>query len=270
MSNEEFKMIPIPENWEVPSFKVLFASPKTRDYCLVIPVVNEGDRIISLLKKIQKLNLSDIVDIIIVDGGSTDGSLEENRLKQLNVNALILKTGTGKLSSQLRCSYAYALVQGYKGIVTIDGNDKDDPEAVPRFIEKLQQGYDFVQASRFITGGRAVNTPGSRNFAIKFIHAPLLSLASGFHWTDTTQGFRAYSDKLLNDPKVSIFRDIFKEYELLAYLSYIAPRLGYKCIEIGTTRIYPKGKVPTKISSFSGNLKVLITLLRSCFGVYNV
>ena len=261
--------ISIPDNWEVPAFEVIFSLSKTKDYCLVIPVVNEGERILSLLKKIQELNLPNIVDVIIVDGGSTDGSLETGRLKQLKVNTLLLKTGKGKLSAQLRCAYAYALIEGYKGILTIDGNDKDDPEAIPRFVDKLQQGYDFVQASRFIEGGQAVNTPNSRNFAIKFIHAPLLSFASGFHWTDTTQGFRAYSDKLLKDPRISIFRDVFSEYELLSYLSYIAPRMGYKCIEIGTRRVYPSGKVPTKISTFSGNLKVLLTLLRTCVGRYN-
>lgn len=44
------------------------------------------------------------------------------------------------------------LDQGYEGIVTIDGNDKDDPVAIPQFIEALRQGFDFVQASRFISG----------------------------------------------------------------------------------------------------------------------
>ena len=41
-----------------------------------------------------------------------------------------------------------------KGIITIDGNNKDDPEAIPHFIESLNKGIDFVQASRFIKGGK--------------------------------------------------------------------------------------------------------------------
>ncbi len=64
---------------------------------------------------------------------------------------------------------------------------------MPRIIEALQQGVDFVQASRFVPGGAGENTSQSRDFAIRFIHAPMLSLFSGFRWTDTTQGFRAYS-----------------------------------------------------------------------------
>src|SRR5690606_39964037 len=151
----------------------------------------------------------------------------------------------------------FALDQGYEGIITIDGNDKDDPEAIPRFIAALDEGVDFVQASRFLPGGIAENTPKSRDFAIRFIHAPCLSMASGFHWTDTTQGFRAYSRRLLIDPRVAPFRDEFSTYELLAYLSYRAPKLGFICRELATTRRYPKGEVPTKISSVRGSLAIL-------------
>lgn len=257
------------ESWQVPAFETSLWLGKKYDYCVVIPVVNEGERIKSLLNRMATLAIFDIADIIIVDGGSHDDSLALDNLQTVGVRGLLLKTGAGKLSAQLRCAYAFAIEQGYKGIVTIDGNDKDDPEAISRFIDALKNGFDFVQASRFIVGGVAENTPKSRDFAIRFIHAPALSIASGFKWTDTTQGFRAYSSKMLRDPKVSIFRDVFMTYELLAYLSYRAPKLGYRCIELPTIRRYPKGEVPTKISSVKGNLSVLAVLFKACLGVYN-
>ena len=103
----------------------------------------------------------------------------------------------------------------------------------------------------------------------RLLHAPLLSAASGFHWTDTTQGFRAYSAKLLKDPQVAVFRDVFRNYELLAYLSYRAPKLGFRCIEMPSRRIYPVGKVPTKISFVKGNAEVFKVLLKTCLGKYN-
>lgn len=256
-------------SWQVPAFETLLWLGRQHPWCVVIPVINEGERIKSLLDRMSALEIDSFADIIIVDGGTTDGSLDLESLQKNRVRGLLLKTGPGKLSAQLRCAYAFALDQGYDGIVTIDGNDKDDPEAIPRFIDALKQGVDFVQASRFLAGGVAENTPKSRDFAIRFIHAPMLSLFSGFHWTDTTQGFRAYSRKMLLDARIAPFRDVFMTYELLAYLSYRAPKLGYRCVELPTIRRYPKGEVPTKISGFKGNLSVLEVLFRACFGNYN-
>ena len=254
----------IRSGWEVPSFRTELWLGRTHPWCVVIPVVNEGNRITNLLAR-----MNNFADILIVDGGSTDGSLDLELLQKNKVSGLLVKTGAGKLSAQLRCAYAFTLEQGYEGIVTIDGNDKDDPAAIPAFIDALKQGVDFVQASRFISGGVAENTPKIRDFAIRFIHAPMLSFFSGFNWTDTTQGFRAYSRKLLLDKNIAVFRDLFATYELLAYLSFRAPRLKFRCIELPTIRRYPKGEVPTKISSFRGNFSVLQVLLRACFGTYN-
>ncbi|WOD40423.1 glycosyltransferase family 2 protein [Nodosilinea sp. E11] len=257
-------------NWQVPEFDTPLWLGKTKPWCVVIPVINEGSRIGQLIYQMSDLKIMELADVVIVDGGSTDGSLDQAVLQHQGVRGLLVKRGPGKLSAQLRCAYAFALNQGYEGIVTIDGNNKDDPEAIQRFIAALKSGIDFVQASRYVPGGIGKNTPKIREFAIRWIHAPLLSISSGFNWTDTTQGFRAYSRQLLLDPAVAPFRDVFLTYELLAYLSYRAPKLGYRCIELPTARRYPAtGKVPTKISSVSGNLSVFSILIRACLGAYN-
>lgn len=256
--------------WEVPSYKTEMWNGRQHKYCVVIPVINEGERIRNLLSRMDRIGIHTLADIVIVDGGSTDGSLEQGFLTEVHISALLVKTGPGKLGAQLRCAYAFSLQQGYAGIVSIDGNDKDDPEAIPRFIQALEDGVDFVQASRYLPGGIGENTPRVREFAIRLIHAPALSLFSGFHWTDTTQGFRAYSRRLLLDPEVSPFRDVFQTYELLAYLSYRAPKLGYKCVEMATARRYPaSGKIPTKISAVHGNWSVLKVLFKACLGKFN-
>ncbi len=256
-------------NWKVPAYEVLFWEQRKQDYCVVIPVINEGNRIISLIDKMSVLKIEQFADIIIIDGGSTDGSLEPTLLTSKGVKGLLQKTGPGKLSAQLRCGYAFALEQGYEGIITIDGNDKDDPDPISDFINTLKKGVDFIQASRYIEGGAQKNTPKSRDFAIRYIHAPMLSLFSRFRWTDTTQGFRAYSRKLLLDERIAPFRDIFMTYELLAYLSYRAPKLGFLCIELPTNRQYPQGEIPTKINGMRDNFSLLVVLFRACFGFYN-
>lgn len=257
-------------SWSVPEFDQIFWRGRTSSWCVVVPVINEGQRIADLVERMSFLNIGDVADIIIVDGGSTDGSLLVSHLESMGVRGLLLKTGAGKLSAQLRCAYAFALDHGYAGIITIDGNNKDDPAAIPVFIKALEDKVDFVQASRFISGGMSENTPKLRECAIHWIHAPMLSFFSGMKWTDTTQGFRAYSARVLMDSAVAPFRDVFSAYELLPYMNYRVPRLGYICKELPTTRRYPaQGRVPTKISAVWGNLNVLSVLIKACLGQYN-
>lgn len=271
-SNEEAQLKEIRNqfaaNWEVPEFCIDFWDGKTRDYCVVIPVINEGDRIRQFVLRLNNFNIDAIADILIVDGGSSDHSLDSGFLRAKGIRCLVTKTGPGRLSAQLRVAYAFALACKYLGVVTIDGNNKDDPSKIPLIINRLGEGCDFVQASRFIKGGKGVNTPLARLFAIRLIHAPILSVSSGFFWTDTTQGFRGYSNTLLAHQGVSVFRSVFDSYELLIFLSYIAPRLGFKCLEVPTTRVYPQGAVPTKISSLRGKLSLLKCLCAAVCGRY--
>ncbi len=102
------------------------------------------------------------------------------------------------------------------------------------------------------------------------VHAPLIRAASGFHYTDTTNGFRAYSRRLLEDDRVAVFRDIFTGYELHYYLAIRAAKLGFRCREVPVTRRYPaRGPAPTKISPVRGNLRVLNALVKASAGRFD-
>lgn len=253
----------------VPKFECIEYGERTKDYVVLIPVINEGERILKELYRALKHNISDFADIVLCDGGSTDGCTDEAKLKKLKVNTLLTKQDIGKQGAQLRMGIWWALKRGYKGIITIDGNNKDSIEDVPRFIEKLEEGYDFVQGSRFIKGGRAINTPLLRLVSVKLIHAPIISLTARQHFTDTTNAFRAYSSRYLRDDRVQPLRDIFMTYELLAYLSVRATQIGMRACEIPVTRAYPQtGKIPTKISFFKGNSELLKILFQNLLGMY--
>lgn len=250
------------------SYSEKLYSPKVNRYALVIPVINEGELLQNQLDKLRRANFP--IDIVISDGGSTDCSLNEDFVETTSVRAVLTKLGTGKLSTQLRIGYAWCLDQEYLGVVTMDGNGKDDVNGVPRFIEMLEEGYDYVQGSRYIPGGISENTPMQRSLAIKLIHAPLISLSSGFSFTDTTNGFRGYSSKLLQNEDLGIFRDIFDRYNLLFYISAQASKLGLTCVEVPVHRRYPSdGKIPTKIDSFSDKVSLLLETIKAVFGVYN-
>lgn len=253
---------------EVPACETYEFEQKRSDYCICVFVVDEGEKLLRQLEAMAGI-CRGLIDIVIADGGSTDGSTEHERLKQLGVNTLLVKTGPGKLGSQMRMAFDWALRRGYAGVVTVDGNGKDGMDAIPRFVEELKNGIDHVQGSRFIPGGHHENTPKSRLLGLKLLHVPLIRLASGFKYTDTTNGFRAYSAKLLSSEEIAIFRNCFSGYELHYYLAIEAARRGFACREIPVSRVYPAaGKVPTKISGMKGNLTVVRKLVLSSIGFY--
>ena len=254
----------------VPGFEASEYMKKNKDYVLLIPIINEGRRIYKELLRAKKHKIQEYVDIVICDGGSTDGSTKDTTLKKLEVNTLLVKKSPGKQGAQLRMGIWWANERGYKGILTIDGNNKDSIEDVPKFIEKLKEGYDFVQGSRFIKGGKAVRTPLSRFLAVRFIHAPIISFTAHQRFTDTTNAYRAYSSRYLQDTRVKPLRDCFLTYELLAYLSVRATQLGMRACEVPVKRVYPKkGEVPTKISFLKGNMELMKILILNFLGKYN-
>ncbi len=255
-------------HWQIPAHDARVFHDKRSTYALVIPVINEGARIRAQLARIAACTLG--IDVIVADGGSTDGSLDADFLAAAGVRALLTKTGPGRLGAQLRMAYAWCLRQGYGGIITIDGNGKDNVEAVAGFMERLDQGYDYVQGSRYRPGGLAENTPLERTIGNRLIHAPILSLA-GRHWfTDTTNGFRGYSARYLTDPRVAPFRDVFMNYELLFYLTARAGQLGFRVCEIPVQRRYPAGEAtPTKISGTGAKIDIIRQLLAAATGRYS-
>ena len=253
---------------KIPNYQTFEFAEKRSAYCVCVFVINEGEKLLRQLAGMKPI-CDGLVDIVVADGGSTDNSTEHDKLKPLGVNTLLVKQDKGKLGSQMRMAFDWALDRGYEGVIVADGNGKDGMGAIPRFVEKLKKGMDHVQGSRFIPGGHHENTPLSRLLGLKLLHVPLMRLASGFHYTDTTNGFRAYSAKLLKSDRLQIFRDCFSGYELHYYLAVEAARQGFRCTEIPVSRIYPAtGKVPTKISGLKGNFNVIYKLLLACAGFY--
>ena len=253
----------------IPLFEKREFSPKRNKYCICVFSIDEGRRLSGQLERMSAL--SGTIDVVVADGGSGDGSTNPEKIKKWGVNTLLTKKEAGGLGTQMRMAFSWAIGRGYSGIVAVDGNGKDGVvEGLPRFVSALDKGFDHVQGSRFMEGGRHENTPPMRLWALRLLHRPLLRLASGFPWTDTTNGFRAYSAKFLKNEEMGLFRDVFSGYALHYYLAVQAPKWGFRCVEVPVCRLYPKSKkIPTRISPFRGNLEILGELLSVCLGRYD-
>lgn len=254
----------------VPNYKEDIIAEKRKKYCLLIPLMNEGMLFFKQVENMKKHDVFKRVDVVICDAGSTDGTTDLTYLKDNGFRALLTRVGTGRYSTDLRMGYYWAIKNQYEGVITVDGNNKDGIEAIDSFIEKLDNGYDYIQGSRFIKGGVHKNTPLIRYLACRLINEPIMTLMSRKHLTDTTNGFRAYSYKFLTDSRVSVFRDVFWGYELIYYLPVRACRLNYKTVEIPVSRCYPNdGTVPTKVGGIRGNIYQLSILWNIILSRYN-
>ncbi len=241
--------------------------PKKKPSAVIVVIWNEGERIKKQLARMQ--SQTPFVDIILADGGSSDGSTDHDFLKSMQVQALLVTQERG-LGTALRMGFEYALQKGYENIITMDGNGKDGPDALKTIVEKLNEGFEFVQASRFVKGGVHKNTPVDRLIGIKCVISPVLWLASGFHFTDPTNGMKGFKAYVLNNEKLDVFRPEFNSFNLQFYLNYRVPKLGYKTTEIAAERVYPDdGTVPTKIIGLRPRFKIIRELIVTALGMYN-
>lgn len=248
----------------LPEFSETIFHPKRTKYCLLIPNYNEKKTFSSQIVKMQKQGIFDLIDVVVCDAGSTDGSADPEVLRKAGFTALLVRHGAGRYSTDIRMGFGWAWRQGYDGVITVDCNDKDDTSAMPDFIAKLEEGYDYVQGSRFIPGGHHENTPAARYWAIKLMMVPLMSLGARRYLTDSSNGFRAFSMRFLTDERVNPFREVFFRHELVYYLPSIACRLKFRVIEIPVTRNYPpSGEVPTHATVKDNweTVKVMLRLL---------
>ena len=187
----------------------------------------------------------------------------------MGVRALLTTDEAGGAAA-IRMGFAYALKQGYEGVILIDGNGKDGVQALPQYLEKLDEGYDFVQGSRFMPGGMEKNTPLLRQIGIKLIMIPLIWAGSGYWYSDATNGFRGYSARLLRDPRIEPLRGCFVHFNLQYYLSVMAPALKFRVVEIPVERVYPDdGTVPTKVVGLRRNFQALWEMVLTVVRYYN-
>ena len=151
---------------------------KSNSYALVLNVRNEGERLANQLERLRQYR--SCVDIVVSDAPSSDGSTHSVRLKKAGVTTLISLLEPGRYSASALAAFAHCRNRGYRGVILMDGNDKDDPEAIPRFVMRLDEDFDFIQGSRYIDGGKAIRMPATRDFLIRMVHAPIFSFLCGW------------------------------------------------------------------------------------------
>lgn len=185
-------------------------------------------------------------DVLFVDDGSTDGT--PDAVVGLPGTELIRHKTNRGIGAAIRTAIHHAREHGYRFIVIMAGNGKDDFREVSRVVAPLlDDSADYVQGSRFLEGGAFDNLPLGRLILLRF-HAVFFTIVTGRRTTDASNGFRAYRLNLFDDPRINIDQDWLDRYELETYVHMKVHWLKYRVKEVAVSKTYPPKKAGLKYS----------------------
>lgn len=241
--------------------KIIVRSEISKNPAILVPCLNEGERLIKTVRNLEN-ELGNDFDLILIDGGSTDGSIQQVISTPLKILQSVLITNAGKgLSFDLHAGFK-EVFDKYEYVITLDGNNKDDVRNLRKIFEFTSIGkIDFVQGSRFQPGGISQNLPLDRYIGIKLLISPIISIASRRIFTDPSNQCRVFSKKAI---KLLINVDIsrFKRYDYFFFIPIKLSRSGYLTSEFPVTRRYPgDGTIPTHIPK-SNYFRIGIDIVR--------
>ena len=216
---------------------------------LIIPAFNEGRRCADVVRRVPAGAVDGIV--VVNDCSSDDTAQAVAETARATVLHNPVRQGIG---FAIRQGLTYALDRKFGLIVIMAGNGKDDPQEIPRLVRPVRDGAaDFVQGSRYLSGGGHDKTPMHRLLFTRG-YSTLLRMAFGFRVTDATNGFRAFRAGILRNPAINLNQPWLRDC-LEYYLTIKIRQLGYRVAEVPVTKTYP-ADTPyagyTKIKPFTG------------------
>lgn len=164
---------------------------KHMEVTVIVPTMNEIEGMKWFMPRLKKAGYD---ELIIVDGGSTDGTIKYCRE---NGYPVFIQSGKG-----LPNAYDEAFKRSTKDIVvtiTPDGNSL--PEFIPQLAEKIREGYDMAIASRYLGPAKSEDDDIFTAFGNK-IFTRMINILFKAHYTDTLVGLRAYRRDVIEKMRV--------------------------------------------------------------------
>jgi dolichol-phosphate mannosyltransferase len=201
---------------------------------VVLPALNEEGKVGRVIEKVPV----DIVDrVVVVDDGSTDGTVRDAEGR----GAYVIRHETNRgVGAAIRTGLDYAIAQGYDITVIMASDDQDVPSEVTRLLDPIVgDGMDYVHGSRYIGGGERLNHPLYRTISTR-LYSLMFRILTGAPVTDGTNGFRAFRTEICRN--FNLRQEWLDRYELEPYLYYQVVTSGLRWKEVPVTKVYPADK----------------------------
>jgi glycosyltransferase involved in cell wall biosynthesis len=185
----------------------------------VIPCYNEEGSLPELITRLIRAleNTGRAFEIIFVDDGSSDRSFEiirEAHERDSRIKAIRFRRNFGKSAA---LTAAFASAKG-KIVLTLDADLQDDPDEIPNFLVKFNEGYDLVSGWK-----KQRNDPLEKTLPSRFFNK-ITSLLTGINLHDFNCGFKAFRKNVLDE--IDIYGELHR------YIPVLAHQKGFRIAEL--------------------------------------
>ena len=199
---------------------------------VIIPTYNEKENISAIIHKV--FSVSSLVNILVVDDGSPDGTGEI--VKEMKSDEfphrlhLLERKGKLGLGTAYIAGFKYALEKGFNYIIEMDADFSHNPLDLPKLYNACNdEGADAALGSRYKNGVNVVNWPMKR-VLLSFFASKYVRFITGLPLHDTTAGFICYKREVLESLNLDKIK--FIGYAFQIEMKFKTWKKGFKIIEV--------------------------------------
>jgi glycosyltransferase involved in cell wall biosynthesis len=215
---------------------------------VVLPTLNEAENLPHILPLLGGY------EVIVVDGGSTDGTLDV--VHEYAPDAMIIQQTRRGKGNALMCG-----IEAAAGdiVVTLDADGSARVDEIPRFVAALDAGADFAKGSRHLEGGGSADLTLLRSLGNRFLGL-IVNVLFGTRYTDLCYGFNAFWTKHAHALEITC--DGFEVETLLHLRAHLAQLVVVEVPSYEELRLNGS----SKLRPFRDGFRILRTIMQEWAG----